>query len=244
MTQSRPLEGRVALVTGASRGIGYSVALALAEAGAHVIATARTQGGLEELDDAIRAGGGSATLVPMDLASADGIEKLAEAVGQRWGKLDILIANAGALGSLTPAAQIPSKVWNEVLAVNLIAPGRLIRAFEALLKASDAGRAVFTTSGVGARRAPAYWAAYAASKAGLEALVMSWSRELADTPVRVNLLNPGRVRTRMRAKAVPGEDPQSLPHPDEIAGDFITLCLPGETRHGQVVQAGTAVSEG
>lgn len=240
MTQSRPFEGRVALVTGASRGIGYSVALALASAGAHVIATARTQGGLEDLDDAIRKQSGSATLVPMDMASADGIEKLAEAVEQRWGKLDILVVNAGVLGMLTPTAQIPAKVWNEVLAVNLLAPARLIRAFEALLKASDAGRAVFTTSGIGSQRSRAYWAAYGASKAGLDALVKSWAMELSGSSVRANLLDPGRVRTRMRAKAVPGEDPQSLPHPDDIAPAFLALCSTEETRTGEIIQVSQA----
>jgi NAD(P)-dependent dehydrogenase (short-subunit alcohol dehydrogenase family) len=241
MTQSRPFEGRVALVTGASRGIGFSVALALAGAGAHVIATARTQSGLEDLDDAIRKQGGSpATLVPMDMASADGIEKLAEAIQQRWGKLDILVVNAGVLGMLTPAAQIPAKVWNEVLAINLLAPARLIRAFEALLKASDAGRAVFTTSGIGSQRSRAYWAAYGASKAGLDALVKSWALELAGSSVRANLLDPGSVRTRMRAKAVPGEDPQSLPHPDDIAPAFLALCSPEETRTGEIIQASQA----
>jgi NAD(P)-dependent dehydrogenase (short-subunit alcohol dehydrogenase family) len=240
MTQTRPFEGRVALVTGASRGIGFSVALALAGAGAHVIATARTQSGLEDLDDAIRKQGGAATLVPLDMASADGIEKLAEAVEQRWGKLDILVVNAGVLGMLTPAAQIPAKVWNEVLAVNLLAPARLIRAFETLLKASDAGRAVFTTSGIGSQRSRAYWAAYGASKAGLDALVKSWALELAGSNVRANLLDPGRVRTRMRAKAVPGEDPQSLPHPDDIAPAFLALCSAEETRNGEIIDGSAA----
>lgn len=237
MTSSRPLDGRVALVTGASRGLGYSIALKLAEAGAHVIATARTQGGLEELDDAIRALNGASTLVPLDLTAPDGIEKLADVVAERWGKLDVLVANAGLLGVLTPASQIPSKTWNEVLAVNLIAPARMIRAFEPLLKQSDAGRAVFTTSGVGSRRAKAYWGAYGASKAGLDNLVQSWAAELTDTPVRANLVNPGATRTRMRAAAVPGEDPMSLPHPDAIAPVFVELCLPGETRNGEIVDA-------
>ncbi|MGJ3233183.1 MAG: SDR family NAD(P)-dependent oxidoreductase [Oceanicaulis sp.] len=237
MTNSRPLEGRVALVTGASRGIGYSVALKLAEAGAHVIATARTQGGLEDLDDAIEKAGGTATLVPMDVQAPDGIEKLADAVAGRWGKLDVLVVNAGVLGLITPTAQIPAKVWNEVLAVNLIAPARFIRAFEGLLRKSDAGRAVFTTSGVGSRKAKAYWTAYAASKAGLDILVQSWAAEIADTPIRANLVSPGRVRTRMRAKAAPGEDPMSLPHPDDIAPLFVELCSPNETRHGEIVDA-------
>jgi len=236
MTDSRPLDGRTALVTGASRGLGYSISIALAKAGAHVIATARTQGGLEELDDAIRSAGGQATLVPMDLTTPDGIEKLAGAVRERWGKLDILIANAGSLGALMPAAQIPSKVWNEVLAVNLIAPARLIRAFEEMLRASDAGRAVFVTTSPRAMERP-YWAPYGASKAGLESLVKSWAGELRDSAVRANLLDPGAIRTTMRARAVPGEDPASLPHPDEIAPVFVELCLPGENRHGEIVRA-------
>jgi len=237
MTDTKPLAGRVALVTGASRGLGYAIALKLAEAGAEVIATARTQAGLEELDDAITAMGGKATLVPLDLNSQDGIEKLAEAVSGRWKKLDIMVANAGVLGVLTPAAQIQSKVWNEVLATNLIAPARMIRAFEGLLKASDAGRAVFITSGIGSQRAKAYWAAYGASKAGLDNLVQSWAEELTDTPLRANLLNPGATRTRMRAKAAPGEDPETLPTPDEIAPKVVELCLPSETRNGEIVSA-------
>ncbi len=234
MTKS--LEGRVALVTGASRGLGYAAALALAEAGAHVIAAARTQGGLEDLDDAIRAAGGACTLVPLDLQSPDGIEKLAEAVEARWGKLDILVANAAVLGLITPAAQIPATVWNETLAVNLIAPARMIRAFDGLLRRSDAGRAVFVTSSVG-QSPKGHWGAYGASKAGLDNLVKSWARELGETKVRANLLDPGRMRTRMRAKAMPGEDPQTLPTPEEITPALVALCDPAETRHGEIVNA-------
>ena len=230
------LEGRVALVTGASRGLGYAAALALAEAGAHVIAAARTQGGLEELDDAIRAAGGGCTLVPLDLQSPDGIEKLAEAVDGRWGKLDALVANAAVLGLITPAAQIPAKVWNETLAVNLIAPARLIRAFDGLLRQSDAGRAVFVTSSVG-QSPKGHWAAYGASKAALDNLVMSWARELGETKVRANLLDPGRMRTHMRAKAMPGEDPMTLPAPEQIAPKLVALCDPTETRNGEIVKA-------
>jgi NAD(P)-dependent dehydrogenase (short-subunit alcohol dehydrogenase family) len=231
------MKGRIALVTGASRGLGYAVALKLAEAGAHVIATARTQAGLEELDDAITRAGGACTLVPLDVQATDGIEKLAEAVEQRWGKLDALVVNAGVLGDLMPAAQLTSKIWNEVLAVNLIAPARFIRAFEGLLKKSDAGRAVFTTSGVGSRRAKAYWAAYGASKSGLDNLVMSWARELEGSALHANLVDPGTVRTRMRARAAPGEDPMSLPHPDEIAPVFVQLCSREDTRNGEIVTA-------
>ena len=237
MTDIPSMKGRIALVTGASRGLGYSIALKLAEAGAHVIAVARTQAGLEDLDDAITKIGGACTLVPMDVQAPDGIEKLAEAVQQRWGRLDALIVNAGVLGELMPAAQLSSKIWNEVLAVNLVAPARFIRAFEPLLKQSDAGRAVFTTSGVGSRKAKAYWAAYASSKAGLDILVQSWAREIDGASVKVNLVDPGRTRTRMRAQAAPGEDPMSLPHPDEIAPVFVTLCGPEETRHGEIVSA-------
>ncbi|MFC4724595.1 SDR family NAD(P)-dependent oxidoreductase [Glycocaulis abyssi] len=237
MTENNSLSGRVALVTGASRGLGYATAKALAAAGAHVIATARTRGGLEALDDEISAAGGSVTLVPMDLMTPDGIEKLAEAVGERWGKLDILVANAGALGKLMPAHQIPSKTWNEVLAVNLVAPARLIRAFEPLLRKSDAGRAVFVTTSDGAKTR-AYWAAYGASKAGLEALVKSWAAELAESTVRVNLLDPGRMRTAMRTRAVPGEDPQSVPLPETVTPLIVELSSPAETRHSEVVRAG------
>lgn len=237
MTDTKLLSGRVALVTGASRGLGYATAKALAAQGAHVIATARTRGGLEALDDEISAAGGSATLVPMDLMAPDGIEKLAEAVQGRWGKLDILIANAGSLGKLMPAHQLPSKVWNEVLAVNLVAPARLIRAFEPMLRASDAGRAVFVTTSDGAKTR-AYWAAYGASKAGLEALAKSWAAELADSSVRVNLLDPGRMRTAMRTRAVPGENPETVPLPETVTPLLVELASPGETRHGEVVRAG------
>ncbi|MCC5980654.1 MAG: SDR family NAD(P)-dependent oxidoreductase [Oceanicaulis sp.] len=237
MTDTKLLSGRVALVTGASRGLGYATAKALAAQGAHVIATARTRGGLEALDDEISAAGGSATLVPMDLMAPDGIEKLAEAVQGRWGKLDILIANAGSLGKLMPAQQLPSKVWNEVLAVNLVAPARLIRAFEPLLRSSDAGRAVFLTTSQGAKTR-AYWAAYGASKAGLEALVKSWAAELAESSVRVNLLDPGRMRTAMRTRAVPGENPETVPLPETVTPLLVELASPGETRHGEVVRAG------
>ncbi|PWE17365.1 oxidoreductase [Marinicauda salina] len=236
MSKDKPLDGRVALVTGASRGIGFAVAKALAEAGAHVIATARTQGGLEELDDAIRAEGGACTLVPMDLAAPDSIEKLAEIVAERWGRLDILVCNAGVLGTITPAHQITAKTWNEVMGINLIAPARFIRAFEPLLRKSDAGRAVFTTSGAATNRR-AYWAAYSASKSALDALVQCWAGELAESDVRANLVDPGRTRTKMRAKAAPGEDPMTLPHPDEIAPVFVGLCLPSETRNGEIVAA-------
>ena len=212
------------------------MALELAKAGAHVIATARTTGGLEELDDEIRTAGGSATLVPMDLKSEDGIEQLGKIITERWGKLDILLAAAGALGVLTPAAQVKAKTWNEVVAINLMAPARMIRAFEAPLLASDAGRAVFISSGAAASRR-AFWGPYAASKAGLDALVESWANEHVNNPkIRINTIYPGAMRTQMRAKAFPGEDPMSLPEPAALWPTIAELVGPDCTRHGEIVK--------
>lgn len=226
MSSDTPLSGRVALVTGATRGIGRSIALGLAKAGAHVIATARTQGALESLDDEILAATGEhATLVPLNLQNGDGIDQLGLAVHNRWGRLDIL-AHAGAmLGGLSPVAHTDVKIWERVVAVNMTANYRLIRSFEPLLRQSDAGRAVFLTSGA-AVRPRAFWGAYAATKAGLEALVRCWSDEVADTPIRAALLDPGAMRTAMRAEAFPGEDPESLPHPDEIIPLAVDLVRP------------------
>jgi len=227
--------GRVALVTGASRGLGYAIAKGLAAEGAQVIATARTQGGLEALDDDIRkAGGDGATLVPMDLMAPDGIERLAGIVGERWGRLDILVSNAGLLGQITPAAQVTAKTWNEVLGVNLVAPARLIRAFEPWLHKSEAGRALFVTSAAATSRR-AFRAPYSASKAGLDALVQSWAKELEETNLRANLLDPGILRTAMRAKYAPGEDPETVPHPDTAVPTVLALVSPGETRSGEII---------
>src|SRR5436853_3522800 len=195
---SPPLASRIALVTGASRGIGYATARALAKAGAHVVAVARTQGGLEELDDDIRKDGGSATLVPLNLTDFDGIARLGAALNERYGKLDILVGNAGVAGPSSPLGHIGLKPWNDVMAVNVTANFQLIRCMEPLLKQSNAGRAVFVTSGA-ANKATAYVAPYAASKAALETLARAWAQETANTPLRVNLFNPGPVRTRMRA---------------------------------------------
>lgn len=229
------LKGRLALVSGASRGIGQAMALELAKAGAHVIATARTQGGLEELDDAIKAAGGTATLVPMDLMSEDGIEQLGQIVTERWGKLDILLACAGALGELTPAAQVKAKTWQNVVGINLIAPARMIRAFEGPLLSSDAGRAVFISSGAAASRR-AFWAPYAASKAGLDALVQSWAKEHAtEGKLKANLVDPGAMRTQMRAKAFPGEDPMSLPEPAALWPLIAELVSPACRQTGEIV---------
>lgn len=228
------LNDKIALVTGASRGIGRAIALGLAREGAHVIATARTQGGLEELDDEIRAAGGQCTLVPLDQLDSEGIEKLSEIIAERWGRLDILVAAAGQLGELTPAYQVTAKTWNEVMGVNVIAPARLIRAFEPLLLKSEAGRAVFLTSG-SSKSCRAYWAPYAASKAALDALVMSWADEHNSSSLRINLVNPGPMRTAMRKKAFPSEDRDALPPPEALVPLVLSLVSPENTRHREWV---------
>ena len=212
MKNKKPLKDRIALVTGASRGIGRAVALALARDGAHVVVAARTIGALEELDDEIRAGGGKATLLQLDLTKGDKIDQLGPTLFQRWGKLDILVGNAGILGPLSPLHHVTEDAWNQVIDINLTANWRLIRTLDPLLKRSEAGRAMFVTSGAASGKY-AYWGPYAVSKAGLEALVKTYAHELEDTSVRVNLVNPGPVRTGMRAKAFPGEDPETLPAP-------------------------------
>jgi NAD(P)-dependent dehydrogenase (short-subunit alcohol dehydrogenase family) len=227
------LAGRIAVVTGASRGIGRAAALALAGEGAHVVAIARTQGGLEELDDDIRKLGGSATLVPADLRDFAALDRLGAAIFERWQRLDILVGNAGVLGLLTPLAHLDQKVWDEVMAVNVTANWRLIRALDPLLRASDAGRAVFVTSGA-AQTCAAYWGAYSVSKAALEALVRTYAAELSTTAARANCFNPGATRTRMRAAAMPGEDPMTLPAPQEVALQIVPMCLPAFTANGAV----------
>jgi len=231
---NQPLKGRVTLVTGASRGIGYQAALALAKAGSHIIATARTQGGLEDLDDAIKAIGGETTLVPMDLKQFDGIDQLGSIIHERWGKLDGLFGNAAILGEMTPAPHTVPKTFDEVIAVNLTANYRLIRSLDPLLRASDAGRAVFVTSGVAASRR-AFWGAYAASKAGLEAFVQCYANEVETTNLKVNLLNPGATRTQMRAKAMPGEDPNVLPNPVDIAPLIVGMLSPAYDKNGEII---------
>jgi len=228
-----PLADRIALVTGASRGIGYATALALAKAGAHVIAVARTVGGLEELDDAIKALGGSATLVPLDLKDYAGIDRLALALHQRFGRLDVLVGNAAILGPLSPLGHVEAKAWEEVMAVNVTANWRLICAMDPLLKFSDAGRVVFISSGAAAQ-APAYWGPYTATKAALEALGRTYAAESASTNVRVNLFAPGAIRTRMRAQAMPGEDPMTLETADKVADKIVELCLPNVSVNGKL----------
>jgi NAD(P)-dependent dehydrogenase (short-subunit alcohol dehydrogenase family) len=231
-----PLEGRIALVTGASRGIGAATAVELARLGAHLVLIARTQGGLEETDDAVRAAGGSATLLPMDLLDGDQLDLVGPSLFQRFGRLDVLVHNAGALGRLTPVAHILPDDWAQVVGVNLSAAWRLIRSCGPLLLQSDAGRAVFVTTGRVVRPV-AYWGAYGATKAGMEHLVVTWAAETVTTKLRVNLFDPGIVATRMRKEAFPGEDPATRPGPEAVAPALAALCLPSETRHGERVVA-------
>ncbi len=229
---SLPLASRIAVVTGASRGIGYATARALAKAGAHIVAVARTQGGLEELDDEIRKDGGSATLVPVSLTDFDAIARLGAALHERHGKLDILIGNAGTAGPSSPLGHIDPKAWSDVMTLNVAANFQLIRCLEPLLKKSDAGRAVFITSGA-ANKASAYLGPYAASKAALETLARVWAHETASTALRVNLFNPGPIRTRMRAAVFPGEDPMTLDTPEQAAEFIVPMCRPEWTESGK-----------
>jgi len=231
------LQDRIALVTGASRGIGAAVAKRLAREGAHVVLVARTQGGLEQVDDEIRATGGTASLVPLDLRDFDGIDRLAAVMADRHGKLDILVGNAAILGALSPMSHYEPKTWAEVIDINLNANWRLIRDFDAMLRLSDAGRALFVTSNV-VREVRAYWGPYAASKAGLENMVKGWAAELANTKVRANLIDPGRVRTGMRRQAYPGEDATRHPLPDSIADRFVDLVEPSYLGNGEIVTLG------
>ena len=220
----QPLAERIALVTGASRGIGRAAALALARAGAHVVAVARTEGGLTELDDEIRAATGQpATLVPLDIADGDALDSLGLALHQRFGRLDVLVHAAAILGPMTPISHIEPKHWDRVVAVNLTASYRLIRTTEPLLRASEAGRAIFLTSGRAARP-KAFWGPYGVTKAGMEHMVRTWADELEQTKVRAVLLDPNTMRTKMRAEAMPGEDPASVTDPAEIGPLIVELA--------------------
>ncbi len=233
------LDGRVALVTGASRGIGAAVVRRFAAEGAEIVAIARTQGALEELDDEIRSAGGKPlVLVPEDLRKPGLIEQVAAAIFQRFGRLDILVGNAGAIGGgLTPVAHHAPDDWEEAFAVNVTANWRLIRACDPLLRMAPAGRAVFTTSSAAGGAEP-FWGAYAASQAALETTVRTWAAEIANvTAIKANLLDPGAVATRLRTIAFPGEDPSRLAQPDDVAGAFLDLCLPDCARQGEVVRA-------
>jgi NAD(P)-dependent dehydrogenase (short-subunit alcohol dehydrogenase family) len=226
--------GRIALVTGASRGIGRAVAIALAKAGAHVVVVARTVGALEELDDDIKKEGGTATLVPLDLRDYPGIDRMAAAVHERWGRLDALFGNAGILGPLTPLAHLNPKAWDEVMAVNVTTNLRLIRAFDPLLRNSDAGRVLMVSSAVARLNRP-YWGPYATSKAALELLTFTYAAECNGTNVKANAINPGPTRTRMRAEAMPGEDPMTLPPPEDLAPLILEMLSPACTKNAELV---------
>ena len=231
---SEESSARVVLVTGASRGIGRAAAKALGATGAHVILLARTVGGLEELDDDIQKAGGSATLVPLNLKDFAALDRLGASIFERWGKLDGLFANAGVLGVLTPLAHLDPKVFQELLDINITANWRLIRSLDPLLRRSTAGRALFVTSGAARKNVP-FWGGYAMSKAALESLALTYAAECDGTNIKVNLLNPGPVRTAMRAKAMPGEDPDTLPKPDALAPLIAELLSPSCTQHGELV---------
>ena len=237
------LDGKVAVVTGASRGIGYSAALALARAGFHIIALARTVGGLEELDDAVKREGGSATLVPADLTDFEALDRLGAVVASRWRRLDAFIGNAGLLGPIAPLAHIEPKEWDRVLAVNLTANWRLLRALDPSLRAAPAGRVVLVSSGA-AVSCTAYWGPYSVSKAALEAMARTYAAETMTTQVKVMIVNPGPLRTAMRAQAMPGEDPSTLRTPDDLAPWFVKLASPDWTETGKVLDfpRGTVMS--
>ena len=236
---TKPLADRIALVTGASRGIGHATALALARAGAHVVAVARTVGALEELDDAIRALGSTATLVPLDVTDFPGIGRLSVALRDRYGRLDVLIGNAGIGGPSSPLTHVEPKAWDDVMTINVTANFQLIRHFEPLLRASDAGRAVFISSGA-AHNARAYRGPYGVSKAALEALTRTFAAETATTNIRVNVFNPGPTRTRLRAAVMPGEDPMTLPPVEDVADKIVALALPSVTETGKLYDFPTA----
>jgi len=231
------LEGRVALITGASRGIGAAIARRFSAEGAHVILTARTKAGLEEVDDQIRAAGAEqgATLLPMDIRNREDIDKMGAAIMQRFGRLDVFVANAAILGEMTPLSQVDPDGWDEIIDINLTAQWRMIRSLEPALLASPSGRALFLTSGVSGGRA--YWAGYAITKSAIDALARTWAQEMAKTNLKINLVNPGAVRTSMRADAYPGEDPETLPHPDEITDIFVRLASEDFNRTGETFNA-------
>jgi NAD(P)-dependent dehydrogenase (short-subunit alcohol dehydrogenase family) len=230
------LAEKIALITGASRGIGAAVAERFAREGAHVVLAARTVGGLEEVDDKVRAAGGSATLVPVDLRDFIKIDDLAARILDRWGRLDILVGNAAEFGVFSPLGHIDPATWAEVVDLNLTANWRLIRAMDPLLRAAPAGRAIFVTSGV-ARGVHPYWGPYAISKAGLEMLVKIYAGEITKTRTCANLIDPGIVRTRLRARVFPGEDPAHLPPPESVSDAFLTLSLPECTCNGEIFYA-------
>ena len=233
MQHSPRLVDRLALITGATRGIGRAVALAYAREGAHLILVGRTAGALEEVDDEVREFGRPATLLTLNLNDHERIDALGPTIFQRWGKLDILVGNAGVLGPLSPLGHVTAEAWKEVIDLNLNSNWRLIRTLDPLLRRSEAGRGIFVTSGAAVNRR-AYWGPYAVSKAGLEALVQTYAAEMINTNVRANLVNPGPIRTAMRAKAFPGEDPATLRWPDEITERFVELAMTACAYNGRV----------
>lgn len=233
MQHSPRLVDRLALITGATRGIGRAIALAYAREGAHLILVGRTAGALEEVDDEVREFGRPATLLTLNLNDHDRIDALGPTIFQRWGKLDILVGNAGVLGPLSPLGHVTAEAWKEVIDLNLNSNWRLIRTLDPLLRRSEAGRGIFVTSGAAVNRR-AYWGPYAVSKAGLEALVQTYAAEMINTNVRANLVNPGPIRTAMRAKAFPGEDPATLRWPDEITERFVELAMAACAYNGRI----------
>jgi NAD(P)-dependent dehydrogenase (short-subunit alcohol dehydrogenase family) len=240
LTSSR-LKDRIALITGASRGIGRAAALTFAREGAHVLLLARPRNALEEVDDQIRAVGGRASLIPLDLADGKAIDALGPTLYERFGRLDVLVGNAAILGRLMPLTHIPSEHWERALAINLTANWRLIRTLDPLLRRSDAGRVIFVTSGV-ARSARAYWAPYSVTKAALETLAKTYADETADSPIKVNIIDPGATATRMRAEAYPGEDQNTLRTPEAVAEAFVPLAMPDWKETGEIVDAWRAIS--
>ena len=234
------LAGRVALITGASRGLGAAAALAYATEGAHCVLVARTVGGLEEVDDRIKAIGGSATLVPLDITDGPGIDRLGQALYDRFGRLDVLLGNAAILGTLSPMGHFEPKLFEQVMAVNVTANWRLIRSMDPLLRRSDAGRAIFVTSGASRRIIP-YWGAYATSKAALDMMVGIYAAEVAHTQVKVNLFNPGPMRTFMRREAFPGEDEAQQIPPEAHGDSVIQLALPSCTMNGEWIAGDEAL---
>jgi NAD(P)-dependent dehydrogenase (short-subunit alcohol dehydrogenase family) len=229
------LKDRIALITGASRGIGRATALALARDGAHVLLLARTQKALEAVDDEITAEGGKSSLIPLNLEDGKTIDALGPALYERFGKLDIFVGNAGILGGLRPLTHIPSELWERVLAVNLTANWRLIRTLDPLLRRSDAGRVIFVTSCGVAHSGRAYWAPYSVSKAALETLAKTYANETADSPIKVNMVDPGATATAMRAEAYPGEDQATLQSPKRAADVIVRLAMPDYMETGQII---------